>query len=221
MTAARRTTIDLPQPMTADEFFEMPDDGTDEKYELIDGYLVAMAPTSPVHSLLQAKLARLIGNHLSGRNSPCWVGTETGVQPVIRKNDNVRIPDLGVSCTPLDLGDKSMQAPILLVEVLSPSNAKSTQANLWMYATMASVAEVLLVHTEGARIELFQRRADGQLADAIIADVGQAVRLDCIGMDLGVDELYHATPLADIAFKEEKEQAMTRHSVSDLMLSKY
>jgi Uma2 family endonuclease len=210
MTAARRKVVDdLPEPMTADEFFDMPDDGTDVKYELVDGYLVAMAPTSPVHSLLQAKLAYLISSHLKTNNSPCWVGTETGVQPVIKKNTNVRIPDLGVSCTPLTLEDKSMQKPVLLIEVLSPSNAKATQANLWMYASMASVQEVLLVHTKGARLELFRRHSDGQLAEAIIADVGQSVRLESIDMDLAVDELYGNTPLAGLAFKKPKKSKST------------
>ena len=210
MTAVRRKVIDdLPEPITADEFFDMPDDGTDVKYELVDGYLVAMAPTSPVHSLLQAKLAYLMSSHLKTNNSRCWVGTETGVQPVIKKNTNVRIPDLGVSCTPLTLEDKSMQTPVLLIEVLSPSNAKATQANLWMFASMASVQEVLLVHCKGARLELFKRKSDGQLADAIIADVGQSVRLDCIGMDLAVDELYGDTPLAGLAFKKPKKTKST------------
>ena len=126
------------------------------------------------------------------------------MQPVIKKNTNVRIPDLGVSCTPLTLEDKSMQNPVLLIEVLSPSNAKATQANLWMYATMACVQEVLLVHTKGARLELFRRRPDGQLAEAIIADVGQSVNLESIGMSLAVDELYGPTPLAGRAFKKPK-----------------
>jgi Uma2 family endonuclease len=206
MTTARRKVIDhLPELMTADEFFDMPDDGTDVKYELVDGYLVAMAPTSPVHSLLQAKLALLVGNHLRASRSPCWIGTETGVQPVIKKNTNVRIPDLGVSCTSLTLEDKSMQNPVLLIEVLSPSNARATQANLWMYATMDSVLEVLLVHTKGARLELYKRRPNGQLADAIIADVGQSVRLDSVEMNLAVDDLYGDTPLAGFAFKKTKK----------------
>ncbi len=208
MTAVRRQIYDeMPELMTADEFFVMPDDG--KKYQLIDGSLVAMAPAAPIHSLLQAELARLIGNHLAAQNSRCWVGTETGVQPVIKSNTNVRIPDLGVSCTPLTLDDKSMQNPVLLVEILSPSNAKVTEANFWMYATMASVQEVLLVHTKGARLELFRRKPDGQLADALIADVGQSVQLQSIEMDLAVDVLYGPTPLAGRAFKRPRKSKST------------
>ena len=202
--ASRLLTEELPEPITADEFFAMPDDGSGTKYQLVNGYLEAMAPVAPVHSLLQAELTYLIRLHLKAIESSCWVGTETGIQPVIRNKTNVRIPDLGVSCTPLTLEDKTMQNPILLVEVLSPSNEKETEANLWMYATMACVQEVLLVHTKGARLELFRRRPDGQLAEAIIADVGQSVNLESIGMGLAVDELYGPTPLAGRAFKKPK-----------------
>ena len=210
MTAARRHVIAEPELVTADEFFAMHDDGTGVKYQLVNGYLVAMAPTAPIHSLLQAKLAYLISTQLMARRSSCWVGTETGVQPILKRNSNVRIPDLGVSCTPLTLDDKSMQNPVLLAEVLSPSNEKETEANLWMYATMLSVQEILLVHAQSARLELYRRKPDGQLADAIIADVGQSVRLECIDMDLAVDELYGATPLAGRAFKKPKKSKKTQ-----------
>jgi Uma2 family endonuclease len=87
MTSARRQlTEDLPEPMTAEEFFAMPDDGSGTKYQLVNGYLVAMAPVPPVHSLLHAELTYLIRAHLKAQNSSCWVGTETGVQPIIRNN---------------------------------------------------------------------------------------------------------------------------------------
>jgi Uma2 family endonuclease len=206
MTVARRqVTDDLPEPMTADEFFAMPDDGTGTKYQLVNGYLVAMAPVAPIHSLLHAELTILIGNHLKAKKGPCWVGTETGVQPVIRNKTNVRIPDLGVSCTPLTLDDKSMRDPILLIEILSPSNEKETEANIWMYASMVAVQEVLLVHTKGARLELLKRLPNGQLAEAVIADLGQSVLLESIGMELAVDVLYGPTPLASRAFKTPKK----------------
>jgi Uma2 family endonuclease len=206
MTAARRqVSDDLPDLMTADEFFAMPDDGTGTRYQLVNGYLVAMAPAAPVHGLLQAELARLIGNHLTAKKGSCWVSAETGVQPVIRNKTNIRIPDLGVSCTPLRLDDKTMRDPVLLIEILSPSNEKQTEANIWMYASMVAVQEVLLVHTKGCRLELFRRRPNGQLADAEIADLGQSVLLGSIGMTLAVDALYGPTPLAGRAVKTPKK----------------
>ena len=48
MTAARK----LPKLMTADEFLEWEGDGTGMRYELVDGYLRAMAPAAVPHGLL-------------------------------------------------------------------------------------------------------------------------------------------------------------------------
>ncbi len=47
--------------LTLAEFLDW-DDGTDTRYELIDGRVVAMAPPSPRHSALTGRLARLIGD---------------------------------------------------------------------------------------------------------------------------------------------------------------
>jgi Uma2 family endonuclease len=199
MTASARRSADIYPPlMTADEFFDMPDDGTDTKYELVDGHLVAMAPAHPIHGRLQAEVARLIGNHLQAHLPNCWIATEIRVQPSLNANTNVRIPDLGVSCRDQVRADKGMPQPVLLVEILSPSNVRDTNANVWMYATMPSVTEILLVHSTTERLELFQRAANGGWpAEAEIAEVGQALTLKSIGMALKVDELYRGIPLYD------------------------
>jgi Uma2 family endonuclease len=197
MTAARRQTHPEPPLMTAAEFFDMPDDGTDTKYELVDGVLVAMAPTHPTHGRLQAALAILIGSHLKARKSPCWIATEICVQPTIKASTNVRIPDLGVSCRPQAPGDKSMPEPVLLTEVLSPSTVKADQAKVWLYATMPSVQEILIVHSTKIRLEFYTRFADGSWPkEAQIATTGHSIHFKCIDMKLEVDELYDGIPVA-------------------------
>jgi Uma2 family endonuclease len=196
MTATRRQAKQEPTLMTADEFFAMPDDGSPNKYELVDGVLVAMAPTHPTHGRLQAALTMLIGAHLRARKSPCWIATEIGVQPTIKASTNVRVPDLGVSCRPQAPGDKSMPEPALLAEVLSPSTAKADQAKVWLYASMPSVQEILLVHSKKVRLEFYTRLADGSWpSEAQIAVAGQGIHLNCIDMALAVDHLYDGIPM--------------------------
>jgi Uma2 family endonuclease len=197
MTAsAHRSLGRLPEPMTADEFFAMPDDGKDTKYELVDGYLVAMAPSAPIHGRLQLRLGHLISAHLTNTGSKCWAATEIGVQPLMQGKTNVRIPDLAISCKPLSLDDKAMQEPVLLVEILSPSNVKETRANVWLYANIPSVQEILLVHTTEPKLELFQRQSNGQWPrDALMVTAGGIIPLNCIAMGLAVDDLYVGTPL--------------------------
>ena len=40
-----------------------------------------------------------------------------------------------------------MADPILLIELLSPGNAKDTRDNVWAYTTISSVREIVIVHT--------------------------------------------------------------------------
>jgi Uma2 family endonuclease len=182
--------------MTADEFFDMPDDGTGNKYELVDGVLVAVAPAMLTHGRLQAALTYLIGAHLRARNSQCWIAAEIGVQPALKASTNVRVPDLGVSCRPQIRGDKSMPEPVLLVEILSPSTARADQAKVWLYATMPSVQEILIVHSTKARLEFYNRNADGSWPkEAQFAITGQGIHFNCIDMALAVDDLYDGIPL--------------------------
>jgi Uma2 family endonuclease len=196
MASARRKPDADPPLMTAEEFFEMPDDGTGNKYELVDGALVAMAPPMPTHGRLQIELGYLILKHLREKKSRCWIASEVGVQPKLKGKDNVRVPDLAVSCRPQVLSDKAMPEPNLLVEILSPSSAKADQAKVWLYATMPSVQEILLVHSTKICLEFYRRLPDGTWPkEAEIAKPGQSVTLGCIGMLLAVDELYLDIPL--------------------------
>jgi Uma2 family endonuclease len=66
--------------MSLAEFLEW-DDGTDTRYELIDGRERAMAPPTLAHGTIVANLARHIGNRLK---PPCRVVVEAGLIPVDR-----------------------------------------------------------------------------------------------------------------------------------------
>ena len=50
--------------------------------------------------------------------------------------------------------------PVLLIEILSPSNEADTWANVWTYTTIPSVQEILIVHSTRLEAELLRRRAD-------------------------------------------------------------
>ena len=51
--------------------------------------------------------------------------------------------------------------PILIVEILSPGNEAETRENVWAYATIPSVNEILLVRSTEIGAELLRRQADG------------------------------------------------------------
>ncbi len=149
-----------PTHMTVAEFLVWdPPDG--RMWQLVDGEPRAMAPASETHSLIQAEVARLVGNHLVASFSPCAVMTAPGVRPRVRASSNVRIPDLAVTCAARRAAAALTQAPILAIEIISPSNEQETWASVWAYTTIPSMREILVIRQDVIGAELLRRRPDG------------------------------------------------------------
>jgi Uma2 family endonuclease len=147
--------------MTVDEFLVWDaDDVTGRRWQLIDGEPVLMAPAAEPHGAIQNELGRLLANHLAERGSPCRVIAAPGIVPRVRANENFRVPDLGVTCAGPSR-EVMVSEPVLLIEILSPSNEAETRANVWAYTTIPSVREILLVRSTRIEAELLSRGQDG------------------------------------------------------------
>jgi Uma2 family endonuclease len=133
---------------TAEEFMDWPGDGTGRRYQLIDGELVAMAPPSTTHARLQARMATRLNNHLAKHHPQCESLINPGVQPRADAARNVRSPDLVVSCGS-DEG-KLVDEPVLIVEILSPSNACETREAVRACLSSPSLRQVLILSSEAS-----------------------------------------------------------------------
>jgi Uma2 family endonuclease len=184
--------------MTVAEFIAwVPSDGSD-RWELVDGTPRAMAPASPRHGAIQSEVARLIGNYLADEEEPGGrVVTEPRIQPRVRADHNVRVPDLAVTYAPLGDVGPVLWETVVLVEVLSPSNKADTWANVWTYATISSVREILVLHTEEIRADLLHRR-DYNLwpEDPMSLAAGDIVALPSIGFAAPLAAFYRTSGLA-------------------------
>jgi Uma2 family endonuclease len=186
-----------PALMTVDEFLDWPGDGTDTRYELVEGVLRAMAPTSVAHGIIHGRISAAISNHLDVMRPGCQLVVAPGVQPHLRAKWNHRIPELGVTCTPNTAGEKMLPEPVLLIEILSPSNSDETWSNVPLYATLPSVMEILIVHSTKVEAELLRRDKGGRWpknGEAIAAD--GVIRLESIGLELPLRAVYRGTHLA-------------------------
>ena len=193
MTAQRK----LPPMMTVADFIEWPGDGTDTRYELVDGELRAMAPGADSHNTIVANLVVLVGNHVRGARSPCRVVSAPGVQPRARADWNFRIPDVGVTCAPNRAGDVMTPEPVLLIEVLSPGNKQDTYENVRAYTTLPSVREIVVVHSTAVKAEVLVRGADGHWPpNATEIGAGGMLALASIGAEIALAEVYAGTHLA-------------------------
>jgi hypothetical protein len=78
----------------------------------------------------------------------------------------VRVPDLAISCTADAPGQQALPDPIVLIEILSPSNARETWDNVWPYTTIPSVREIAVVPSTRMLVELLRRGADSHWPEA-------------------------------------------------------
>jgi|SRR6516165_11040510 Uma2 family endonuclease len=107
--------------MTLGEFLHW-EDGTDTRYELIDGFPMAMAPPARAHGMLCARLAGAIDAALRSRR-PCSAQTAAGIARPDR-SDTCYVADVAVTCRPYQQGEQLVEDPILVVEVLSPGTER-------------------------------------------------------------------------------------------------
>lgn len=185
----------IPAIVTLQEFLAW-DAPAGVPWQLLDGEPRAMAPASRTHGRIQVRLGGLIDAHLTAGGGPCTVIDAPGVVPRVRADRNFRIPDLGVTCTDYDREEATLTDPVLLVEILSPSNQAETWTNVWAYTTIPSVREILIVHSTAMRAELLRRGPDGAWPDrATIIEDGM---LELASIDFRVDltSLYLGTRLA-------------------------
>jgi Uma2 family endonuclease len=184
-----------PCDLTIPEFLEWAD-ATDGLWQLRDGEPELMAPPSEAHGFIQIEFGRVLGNHLEGLGSRCRVAGNPGVIPKLRSNRNMLIPDLAVTCAPPTSGHE-MAEPILLIEILSPSNARQTRANVWAFSTIPSVRELVLVRSTSIAAEVLLRREDGGWPDqAELLGPESTLRLASIGFEAPLRALYRTTALA-------------------------
>lgn len=156
-------TLKNPDAMSLDEFlvWDVPEGAL---WQLVDGEPRAMAPTSPIRGVIQSRLAGWLANHLDSQGGRCLALTNPGVRLGVRADSNYRIPDVAVTCSDLIAGESMIQDPVLLVEILSPSNPADTWMNVWAYTTIPSVQEILVVRSTTIGAHLLRRNPDGHLA---------------------------------------------------------
>lgn len=170
--------------MTLAEFLQW-DDGTDRRYELLDGIPVMMAPTLEAHGELAAALSVEIGSRVK---PTCRVISQAGIV-IPERADTYYVADLAVTCAPRAPGRRMVDQPVLIVEVLSPSTG---QVDRWRkvadYRTLPSVEEILVVFSDERRVEVQRRTPDGWRVEDLI---GQAeIELSCCDSPIALEAVY-------------------------------
>jgi Uma2 family endonuclease len=155
--------------MTAEELFELPDDGL--RHELVEGELRKMTPAGAEHGRVALLLGARLLDHVEEHGLGEAYAAETGF--VLRRGpDTVRAPDVAfVAADRLPPEPESgfgQTVPDLVVEVVSPwdrASEVSSKAAMWLDAGVRLVwvvdpqARLAAVHRPGGLVTVL--REDG------------------------------------------------------------
>lgn len=180
--------------MSLDEFLRW-DDGTDTRYELIDGVPVAMAPPAEAHRILALRLGSRIDAALS-RRRPCNAQIEPGVLRPDRA-DSYFVPDIAVTCERNEFGRQAVVDPILIIEILSPSTEREDRRlKLPVYQAIGSVREVVLIDADSHHAEIFRRENDIWRIE-LVRGAEATLVLNSVDLRISMSELYEGIAIPD------------------------
>ncbi len=164
----------------------------DERHELINGTLYAMAGGTPEHSRVASAITVAVGSQLRGK--PCRpVSSDLRVYV---KHDTVLYPDVTVICGPVERlpgPGSAVTNPIIVFEVLSPSTAKwDREGKSRLYREIPSLQAIVLVDPERPLVETIERQPDGTWLHRQYISLDDIVPLPAIDATLPLADLYEA-----------------------------
>lgn len=172
----------------------------EEKHELIDGEIVAMAGASREHNLIGVNVSSEL--HFRLKEKKCEIYAND--MRVRMKSGRYGYPDVVVVCDKPQFADDEFDVllnPLVVVEVLSKSTRfRDKTEKLKTYQKMESIRDILLIEQTEPRIEHYIKQTPNQWLLRIYENLGETIALKSLKCELPVAEIY-----AQIEFEKEPE----------------
>ena len=182
--------------MTGEEFLVWCLD-QEEKYEFVDGFPVllhqpinGLSGATERHDMVVVNLiARL---HAKLRGGPCRPTTsDQAVRTSIKK---FRRPDVTIECGPRDPDALEVRQPVVVFEVMSPSNRPSeVVSKIEEYKRNPAIMHIVLIEPAVITITVLSRGVDGLWTDRTLTDLSDVLVLDPPKVELALTEIYEGT----------------------------
>jgi Uma2 family endonuclease len=173
--------------MTVDEFLTWAET-QDGRWELFDGVPVAMAPERAIHGRVKLRVANAFQRAIEVAGLPCQVLLDCVTVRIDRHRSYQ--PDALVSCGDAVPDDAlEVSNPIVVVEVLSPSNAmKALRDKLVGYFMVPSIVHYLIVDPDD-QLVIHHARSSDAIATRILNDES-SLKLNPPGLEMAVAEFF-------------------------------
>jgi Uma2 family endonuclease len=178
--------------MDLDDFEDLVlDKPRDEKWELISGRVVrSMVGARLAHHDIVQNVNFALRTHILAKGLPCRTFTETFwlKQRVLQL---AAFPDIMVRCGPLDRNAVSVDDPLILIEVVSPSSEDRDHGQkAAAYMRLAGLQHVCFIDRDRVHIEVFDRNEAGWVPRAPIERLDAAFDLAAIEFAMLVADVY-------------------------------
>jgi Uma2 family endonuclease len=163
----------------------------DEKWELINGRVVrGMVGARLTHHLVVRNVSLALDNHIRSRGLPCRTFTETFWLKQ-RFQKLAAFPDIMVRCGPVEADLASLEDPIILIEVVSPtSRGRDRGEKARAYMRLPSARHVVFIDRDRVLIDGFDRSGDAWLPRDPIESIDATFNLEALAFSLPVAEVY-------------------------------
>lgn len=176
--------------MTVAQFLAWSDRQPTGRYELQDGEVVAMAPEALRHVRAKGEVFLALRNAIRTAGVACEAFMDGVGIPI--DDRTLYIPDASVNCgEPLDDQAQTLPAPVIVVEVVSPSSERRDAIQKFAgYFRLPSVQHYLLVDA-AARMVMHHRKQPDGAARTSIQGSGP-LTFDPPGITIQVEDLFPA-----------------------------
>jgi Uma2 family endonuclease len=183
--------------MTPQEYLDF-ERKSDVKHEYFDGEIFAMAGAKRRHNIIGWNFSGALWQKLKGKKCE---GYANDMRVFIPRTGLYTYPDLVVVCgEPQFQDDKSdtLLNPVLIIEVLSESTETYDRGKKFQhYRSIESLQEYVLVSTEEARIEKFQKTGDGFWFLSEAVGIEASIELSSIEQNVLLAEIYDKIDFSD------------------------
>jgi Uma2 family endonuclease len=150
-----RAAIEDDRPRTVAEFQEW-HARQPERWEFVDGRPRLMAPASMRHTIIKANLFRALDRALA--DGSCTVLMD-GAQ--ILTDEISAIPEVVVTCAPVDLSTPVVAEPMSIVEVMSPPREADDTLRKWFsYRRIPSLKHYLVLAQDRRLVQIHSRAGE-------------------------------------------------------------
>lgn len=168
------------------------------RHEYAHEEIIPMPYTSRKHGRIAFNLSLRIGNCLETENYFIYAADRMLSVPVTNGTHNLYYPDLMVvegqeQCRRLSENMEATTNPVLLVEILSASNADNDLVDkMSHYKTIPSLNQYLIVWQDRVRVELYTRTDDpNQWLNTVFAHNEETCQL--LGCQVSLAQIYAKT----------------------------